>query len=235
LAGDLAAESCFSLTQHRVALYAPATPEKQDYPDTWRLAMAPGVKYPAELLTEDEARALIRSCSRRAPTGVRNAALFAVLYRSGLRIGEALALHVKDVDPAAGTVTVLHGKGDRRRVVSIGAGALALLERWIDRRHALGLNGRQPLFCTLKGEPLDDSYVRHAMRRAAARAGIEKRVHPHQLRHTHAAELMRKGVPANVIQADLGHSSLATTDVYLRHIAPEERINRLRELDDWEV
>jgi integrase len=42
-------------------------------------------------------------------------------------------------------------------------------------------------------------------------------------------------VPANLIQADLGHSSLATTDVYLRHIAPEERINRLRELDDWEV
>jgi site-specific recombinase XerD len=197
--------------------------------------MTKGMKYPPELLTEDEARALIKACSRRAPTGIRNAALFAVLYRSGLRIGEALELHVKDVDPVAGTVTVLHGKGDRRRVVSIGAGALALLERWTDRRKALGLNGRQRLFCTLKGEPLDDSYVRHAMRRAAARAGIEKRVHPHQLRHTHAAELMRKGVPANVIQADLGHSSLATTDVYLRHIAPEERIKRLRDLDDWEV
>jgi site-specific recombinase XerD len=193
-----------------------------------------GRTYPAELLTADEATRLIRSCSKRAPSGIRNAALIAVLYRSGLRIGEALALHPKDIDAEAGTITILHGKGDKRRVVPIDDGALALLERWIDRRRVLGLNGRQPLFCTLKGEPLDDSYVRKAMRRAADRAGIEKRVHPHQLRHTHAAELMREGVPANVIQAQLGHSSLATTDVYLRHIAPQERIERLRQRE-WQV
>jgi site-specific recombinase XerD len=123
---------------------------------------------------------------------------------------------------------VLHGKGDRRRVVGLDDGAMAILARWLDRRKALGLNGRQPVFCTLKGEPLDDSYVRHALRRAAARAGVEKRVHPHGLRHTHAAELMAEGVPANVIQQQLGHSSLATTSVYLDHIAPADRVARLR-------
>jgi integrase/recombinase XerD len=191
--------------------------------------MQKGTKYPPELLTAEEARDIIRSCSRRAPTGIRNAALFTLMYRGGLRIGEALALRPKDVDAKAGTLTVLHGKGDKRRVVGLDDGAFAVLQRWLDRRQALGLNGRQPIFCTLRGEALDDSYVRHALRRAAARAGIEKRVHPHGLRHTHAAELMAEGVPANVIQDQLGHSSLATTDTYLRHIAPAERIQRLRE------
>jgi len=64
-------------------------------------------------------RALLRACSSRAPTGIRNRALIAVLYRGGLRISEALALHQKDVDQAAGTVTVLHGKGDQRRTVGM--------------------------------------------------------------------------------------------------------------------
>ena len=74
-----------------------------------------GRRFPAELLRSEEIRALIRACSSRAPTGVRNRALIAVLYRGGLRISEALALLPKDVDSAQGTLTVLHGKGDGRR------------------------------------------------------------------------------------------------------------------------
>ena len=74
-----------------------------------------GRRFPAELLSSEEIRALIRACSSRAPTGVRNRALIAVLYRGGLRISEALALLPKDVDSAQGTLTVLHGKGDGRR------------------------------------------------------------------------------------------------------------------------
>jgi site-specific recombinase XerD len=62
------------------------------------------------------------------------------------------------------------------------------------------------------------------VKRRAARAEITKRVHPHALRHTHAAELVAEGVPVNVIQKQLGHVSLATTDVYLRHIAPADVI-----------
>lgn len=63
---------------------------------------------------------------------------------------------------------------------------------------------------------------------AEAKAGIEKRVHPHGLRHTHAAELAREGTPLNLIQAQLGHESLATTDKYLRHIAPEELVKAMK-------
>jgi site-specific recombinase XerD len=183
-----------------------------------------GRRFPAELLSPEEVRALLRACSSRAPTGIRNRALIAVLYRGGLRISEALALHAKDVDQAAGTVTVLHGKGDQRRTVGMDPAAFALLERWLDKRRALGLSGRRPIFCTLKGEPLDSSYVRRLLPRLAARAGIEKRVHAHGLRHAHAAELAAEGLPVNVVQQQLGHGSLATTDRYLRHIAPRERV-----------
>jgi site-specific recombinase XerD len=103
---------------------------------------------------------------------VRNAALLAVMYRGGLRSGEALALYPKDVDRKAGTVRVLHGKGDHSRVVGLDPGAFALVERWLDRRKALGIKRTAPLFCTLGGSPLDASYVRHAVKRLAKRAGI---------------------------------------------------------------
>jgi integrase/recombinase XerD len=64
--------------------------------------------------------------------------------------------------------------------------------------------------------------------RLAVKEGIEKRVHPHGLRHTHAAELAAEAVPLNLVQAQLGHSSLATTDRYLRHIAPAQLIEAMR-------
>lgn len=197
----------------------------------YRAGLSPGnagKRYPAEILTPEEARALVRACSSRAATGLRNRALIVCLYRGGLRIAEALALFPKDVDAALGTITVLHGKGDRRRTVGLDPGAFAILACWLERRHTVGLTGRQPLFCTLQGRPLKPSYVRTLLPRVAKKAGIEKRVHPHGLRHTHAAELAAEGKPVNLIQAQLGHASLATTDRYLRHIAPRELVETMR-------
>jgi len=185
-------------------------------------------KLPAELLTPDEVRALIRACSATAPTGVRNRALLVVLYRGGLRVGEALALYPKDVDAERGTIRVLHGKGDRDRLAVIDDGALAVVARWIDQRRALGISSRRRLFCTLAGGPLQASYVRQLLPRLAGRAGIDKRVHAHGLRHAHAVELVEDGVPVHHIRDQLGHASLAVTDRYLRRIAPGARIDALR-------
>lgn len=187
-----------------------------------------GRTFPAEILTAQEMESLIRSASNRAPTGIRNRALLTVLYRSGLRISEALALYPKDVDHDAGAVSVLHGKGNKRRTAGIDLEAVAVLDRWLDRRRQLGLNGRQPIFSTLTGQPLKPSYVRALLPRLASRAGIEKRVHAHGLRHTMAAELMAEGVPVNIIQAQLGHSSVATTSKYLQHIAPKQVLETMR-------
>jgi len=183
---------------------------------------------PPEVLTEAEAIALIKACSTRAPTGVRNRALIAVLWRSGLRISEALSLELRDVDLDAGSIRVRHGKGDRSRTVGVDEQTAALLARWIDRRRDLSPGARSPVFCTLQGGRIDTSYVRRLLPRLAARAGIERRVHAHGLRHTHAAEMAREGTPINVIRDDLGHTSLAVTDRYLRDIAPETVIRTMR-------
>ena len=213
----------------RKATPAAAPPPPMGSPgDTARVPANKGRKYPAEVLRPEEVTALLRACSTRAPTGIRNRALIAVLYRGGLRVAEALALHPKDLDLDRGAVRVLHGKGDQARTVALDPGALALVERWLTQRHQLGVPSRRRLFCTLTGGPLDPSYVRRLLPRLAARAGVDKRVHAHGLRHTHAAELAREGKPINLIRDQLGHHSLATTDRYLRDIAPEERLTALR-------
>ena len=94
-----------------------------------------------------------------------------------------------------------------------------MVERWADVRRTLGISSRQPLFCTLPGGSPNPSCVRQLLTRLAARAGIDKRVHAHGLRHTQA-ELAEKGYLVNFIQDQLGHASLAVTDRYLRHVAP---------------
>lgn len=187
-----------------------------------------GKRYPVEILTPDEVRALLRVCSSRAPTGIRNQALIATLYRCGLRVSEALALKPKDLDRDAGTVNVLSGKGKKSRMASMDPTAFAMVDRWLERRRAMGISSRARIFCTLKGDPLKDAYVRALMPRLAAKAGIEKRVHPHGLRHTLASEMAREGQPMNLIQAQLGHSNLGTTSRYLAHIAPGELIHAMQ-------
>ena len=187
-----------------------------------------GRRFPAEILTPDEVRALIKACSNRAPTGIRNRALLVLLYRGGLRVAESLRLRPKDLDRAAGTVTILVGKGGKRRTIGLDPGAFAVVERWLDARAKRRISGRGPLICTLHGKPVASAYVRALMPRLARRAGIEKRVHAHGLRHTHAAELALEGQPMNLIQAQLGHSSLATTSRYLAHIAPAELVKAMQ-------
>jgi site-specific recombinase XerD len=187
---------------------------------------------------------VLAAASPRSASGVRNRALVAVLYRGGLRLAEALALRVADVDLEAGAVRVLHGKGAKARTVGLDPGGCALVERWLERRKRLGIGRPSPLFCTITsgerqgqilraGQPLDPRYVRAALRRLAERAGVDKRVHPHGLRHTHAAELAAEGVPSTVIRDQLGHSNLSTTDRYLRHVASQEVLRAMRRRE-WE-
>jgi site-specific recombinase XerD len=193
-----------------------------------------GETYPAEILTSDEVGRLFTACSSRAPTGIRNRALITVLYRAGLRVSEALALALKDIVRDACTVRVLHGKGDKARLTGIDPHSFAAIDRWIDRRKELGLARRSRLFCTLAGKPIDTSYVRHLMKRLATKAGIERRVHAHGLRHTLASELAAERKPMNVIQAQLGHGSLATTSRYLDHIRPQQLIDEMQQREPWD-
>jgi site-specific recombinase XerD len=188
-----------------------------------------GRTFPPEPLTPAEVAAIIAGCSPRARTGIRNRALLTLLYRSGLRISEALALKPSDVDLARHTVRVLHGKGDKATVRGFHPTATDALARWIDTRKGLGLrNG--PLFCTLEGGPLHDQYVRLLLGRLAAKAGIDKRVHPHGLRHTFADELRAAGMDVGAISKLLGHSSIAVTSRYLDHLTNAQAVSALEEI-----
>jgi len=181
-----------------------------------------GLTLPAEILTPEEVLAILDEC-RDTTTGIRDRALITVMYRSGLRVSEALSLEPKDVDLNIGAIAVLHGKGDRRRTVGIDPGASPVIEHWVEvRRERLSPPRGVPLFCSQKCRRMSKSMVREMLVRNAARAGIEKRVHPHGLRHTMAYELLMEGVPIPIIQRQLGHTSLQTTDTYLSHIAPKQ-------------
>jgi site-specific recombinase XerD len=186
--------------------------------------------YPAEVLTTDEVAALISGCSAKAPTGIRNRALLWLLYRSGLRVSEVLALRVPDVSMSAHTVRVLHGKGNKATTRGFHPSADDALARWIDTRRTRGIrNGT--LFCTLAGAPLSATYIRDLLKRQAAKAGIEKRVHPHGLRHTFANELRAKGVDVVIISKLLGHSSIAVTVRYLDHLTNHQAVEALTAVD----
>ncbi len=191
------------------------------------------MKLPVEVLTRAELDALLRTCNRRSPSGLRDRALIALLYGSGLRIAEALALRPRDVDLDASTVRVHLGKGGKARVSGIEEGMAAIVREWMDhRRSELGLNGSGALFCQITkgkvGESVQQACVRQMLQRRAARAGIEKRTHAHGFRHSHAANMAAAGLPLNVIQKQLGHSNVATTSRYLDHVQPADVVAAVR-------
>ena len=131
---------------------------------------------------------------------------------------------------SSGELRVLHGKGDRWRVVAVDPGATAYVERWLALRARLGVDAAAPVFCTTRndgggvGRPMRSSAVRQTLKRYARKAGIAKRVYPHGLRHTHAYELMKEGQPVALIQQQLGHIDLSMTQGYVNHLAPAARL-----------
>jgi integrase len=212
-----------------------------------------GKTYPAEPLEDDELRELLGAIKGAGLIAVRNRAFVAVLWGSGLRVSEGLRLMPRDVLNGGSALRVRRGKGKQRvvrgekrtvwepRVVALHPEAAPLLGAWLELRERLGLNGRQSVFCTIAdgsnargvrkpGQPLDSSYVRRLLPKLARRAGIDKRVHAHGLRHTHATALARRGARLDEISAQLGHGSNATTDLYLARLAPEQRLEDLQRL-----
>lgn len=187
-----------------------------------------GMRYPADPPTVDEIVAVMRHTGDNRH-GWRTRALIVVLWRGGLRIQEALALAEPDLDPRRGSLLVRNGKGGRRREVGMDDWGWEQLGPWLTARAELPVG---PLFCIIDGPTGGRSWsaaaVRSELRRLAARAGVRHRFAPHQLRHAHALELAREGIPRNIIQRQLGHANLGTTSIYLQGIDPEEIIAAVR-------
>jgi integrase/recombinase XerD len=144
-------------------------------------------------------------------TNPRNHALLRLLYASGLRVSEATGLCWRDLSPAgdAGIVTVW-GKGSKERAVRLPASVFAEL---LSVRDA-GAGDDTVIFSGKNGGQLHRTTVERIVTRAARRAGIDKNVSPHWLRHALASHALDRGAPIHVVQATLGHSSLATTSKY---------------------
>ena len=177
-------------------------------------------RYPPEILTHGQVLALLDACGHGTAAAERNRALIAVLYRAGLRIGEALALEPHDLDQRNGAVRVRSGKGGRSRTVGMDPHAFELVGVWLNTRTDLGINQHAPVFCTRQGRSISAAYCRRLLAGLGRRANIAARVHPHGLRHTHASQLRAEGVEIGIISKQLGHRSIATTAHYLDHIAP---------------
>ncbi len=180
-----------------------------------------GKRYPIEVLTKDEIQALLEACGKETWTDRRNYALLVLLWRTGLRIAEALALRPCDVDVQRSAIRVLRGKGGRTRTVGIDRVGLESLNDWIREHRGMGYSSGEVLFITRSGLPLSQGYLRRKIPELARAAGIHKRVHAHGLRHTHASELRAEGVDIAVVKRQLGHRSLLTTIEYLDHIEPQ--------------
>jgi integrase/recombinase XerD len=193
-----------------------------------------GKSYPAEPLTPAEITAIIGQCSPKAPSGVRNRALLTLIYRSGLRISEVLALRPSDVNLARHTVRLLDTKSGKPQTRGFHPSADDGLCRWLDMRRELAARGgwkNGKLFCTLDGAPVSDDYVRVLLRRLGAKAGIDKRIHPHGLRHTFAVELDASGMSVTAISKLLGHSSIAVTARYLDHLTNAQAVEALEQTE----
>ena len=187
-----------------------------------------GLRYPPDPPTVEEIIAVMRAAGDE-PDGVRLRGVIVVLWRAGLRVQEALALAEHDLNPRRGSILVRRGKGGRRREVGMDDWGWEQLRPWLVARAELPVG---PLFCVIdgptRGRPWAGPAVRCEFRRLAAVAGIRRRFAPHQLRHAHALELAREGVPLNIIQRQLGHQNLGTTSIYLQGIDPEEIITAVR-------
>ena len=193
--------------------------------------MAPanaGRTYLAAPLCQHEVEALLQAASSTVP-GLRAQALMAVCWRAAARVSEALHLEVGDVDMASGDLHLRVTKGGKPRRVALDPIGLGLVLRWLNARARLtGTPGSGFVFCTSSGKPLTTSAVRRLVARLGRQAGPERRAHAHALRHSFAVQAVRAGLALLVVQAALGHASLATTDRYVRHVAPEELLKAMR-------
>jgi len=179
------------------------------------------------VLTEGELEALLcQVTSTTSTTGLRNRTMLAVMAGAGLRVSEVCDLRGYDADLARGELRVNEGKGGKDRVVPVDGETRGWLAAWGERRKALGLNGRDPLFVGLRTrtaegyQGLGVSFVQKLVGRLAKAAGIEKAVSPHTLRHTYATRLLDRGFTIREVQMLLGHASIQTTQIYT-HVHPE--------------
>ncbi|MFM2486441.1 site-specific tyrosine recombinase XerD [Celerinatantimonas yamalensis] len=205
-------------------LYAQAV--RRDDPSALLHAPKPEKNLPS-ILSEEDVCELLDQPDLNEPIELRDRAMLELLYATGLRVTELVSLSMDEVSLRQGVVRV-QGKGGKERLVPMGEEA----EYWLDRyfRQARGLLLKQEsdvVFPSRRGVQMTRQTFWHRIKAYALRAGIEKHLSPHTLRHAFATHLLNHGADLRVVQLLLGHSDLSTTQIYT-HVANE----RLKQVYD---
>lgn len=167
--------------------------------------------YLPKFLTEDEINRLFAAPDIATPEGIRDRALFELMYAAGLRVSEVVALKETDIELHAGLVKA-HGKGSKERRVPMGKSAIHWLQQYAGVKASYG-RSPSPFVFLHAGRPLSRQFAWAAIKRYAEKAGL-KDVSPHTLRHSFATHLMQHGADSRSVQALLGHSDISTTQIY---------------------
>ena len=181
------------------------------------------IKKPKQLptcLSVEEVEALLNAPNMKSLSGIRDRAMLELIYASGLRVSELLNLEIGNVNLKRGIVTVF-GKGAKERKVPIGDFALDYVVKYLNEVRDK-FNGRNSkyLFLNRKGKPLSRIYFFKQIRKYAYEVGINKEISPHTLRHCFATHLLEGGAQLRTVQSMLGHSNIATTQIYT-HVSRE--------------
>ncbi len=167
------------------------------------------------VLSLKEVEALLDAPSAQGPSGLRDRAMLALLYATGLRVSELVGLPLEALRLDAGFL-VARGKGNKERLVPVGSRALEAVRLYLAHGRPVLLHGRasRALFVTRRGRAFTRQGFWKLVGRYTRAAGIHKRVSPHKLRHSFATHLVERGADLRSVQAMLGHADLATTQVY---------------------
>jgi len=179
-------------------------------------------------LTPSQVDALLAAPDTRTSVGLRDRAVLEVLYATGLRASELTGLELSGLDLELGLVRVL-GKGSKERLVPLGREARRWVARYLEEGRLQTLRGRSsPLvFPSPRGGRLTAMGLWGLVRRHAVKAGVERVLTPHVLRHSFATHLLERGADLRALQAMLGHADISTTEIYT-HVSRE----RLRQIYD---
>ena len=174
-----------------------------------------GRKLP-DTLSVPEIDLLMQSIDHSTSEGARNRAIIETLYSSGLRVSELLSLRLSDLHPDVGFVRV-RGKGNKERLVPIGASALKYLDIYINQvRNLITIKpGHETVvFLNRRGTSLSRVSVFNIVKDLVSKAGLKKSISPHTFRHSFATHLLEGGADLRAVQQMLGHESITTTEVY---------------------
>ena len=166
-------------------------------------------------LTQEEIEQLLEAPDLSKPQGQRDRALIELLYASGLRVSELVNLNLEQVDLHTREIRV-RGKGSKERMVLMGKPAATALNAYLNqgRPSLLGEKRSNAIFLNRYGQRIMERRVQKIIQEYAERAGIDKRVHPHMLRHTFATHLLDGSADLRVVQELLGHANLSSTQIY---------------------